>query len=115
MILKLLHEKPSSAYELLKRLKTLGFSMSPSSLYNLLREMEREGLVKKEGEIYIPLSLPNKDLEGMLRVVEALFDKRIKDFLKKLFQALYEGDVDTVAEVLEKCAKELTSPSRKMY
>lgn len=51
-LLLLIGEKPSHGYDLLERLRELGFKQAdPGMLYRSLRAMEQEGLVKSAWEI----------------------------------------------------------------
>ncbi len=50
-LLLLLREQPAHGYELLQRLRPLGFGRSdPGGLYRALRALEREGLVRSAWE-----------------------------------------------------------------
>lgn len=51
-LLLLIGEKPSHGYDLLDRLRDLGFKQAdPGLLYRSLRAMEQEGLVKSDWEV----------------------------------------------------------------
>lgn len=51
-LLLLIGEKPSHGYDLLERLRELGFTQAdPGMLYRSLRAMEQEGLVESDWEV----------------------------------------------------------------
>src|SRR5919198_1277095 len=51
-LLLLLREQPAHGYELLERLRPLGFTRDdPGGLYRALRALERDGLVASEWEV----------------------------------------------------------------
>lgn len=51
-LLLLIGEQPSHGYDLLERLRELGFKQAdPGMLYRSLRAMEQEGLVKSDWEV----------------------------------------------------------------
>lgn len=92
-LLLLIGEKPSHGYDLLERLRALGFKQAdPGMLYRSLRAMEQEGLVKSgwEGSDLGPprrtyaLSDEGKDWlhawAGSLRETERILDRFLQRY-----------------------------------
>jgi PadR family transcriptional regulator PadR len=94
-LLLLIGENPSHGYDLLERLRELGFKQAdPGMLYRSLRAMEQEGLVKSDWEVselgpprrtYV-LSDEGKDWlhawAGSLRETERILSKFIRRYTR---------------------------------
>lgn len=92
-LLLLIGEKPSHGYDLLDRLRELGFKQAdPGLLYRSLRAMEQEGLVKSDWEVS-ELGPPRRRYElsdegkdwlhawaGSLRETERMLDRFLQRY-----------------------------------
>lgn len=51
IVLKMLTKQPSHGYEIIKRIKKLGYYFGPSTIYPLLNNLEERGLIRSEWDI----------------------------------------------------------------